>query len=307
MPHLHFIVNPVAGGGGCLRRFRRAVEVLEERGIDYTAVYSEYPGHASELTRIAPECDCIVAVGGDGTVREVARELIHTSMPMGILPFGTGNDLIKSLGIPGDAVGALELLLEGSACSIDAVDAGGDIYFNVAGFGFDVDVLERTRYYKNRFRGRVAYILGVIHALFHLRIHSVQVNGGPQPLKADVLLVAVGNGCCIGGGMQVTPLADPSDGLLDICVVTKVGPLGVLRFLLRFIRGKHLDMDIVHYFRTDRLEVLSEDCLLVQMDGEIVGKTPLSFQILPGALHIIATAQKDREHIAGSGRMSANI
>lgn len=290
MSRLHFIINPVAGGNACLKRFRKVEDLLDEQGIAYSAVYSEYAGHASELTRIAPDCDCIVAVGGDGTVREVARELLHTGVPLGILPFGTGNDMIKSLGIPSDLEGALRLLLEGGSRRIDAATVNGELFVNVAGFGFDVDVLTMTRHYKNRFHGRTAYILGLLHALFRLRTHPVRLHSVQKEMEADVLLVAVGNGRCIGGGMQVTPLADPADGLLDICVVTKVGPLGVLRFLLRFIRGKHLDMDIVHYFRVERLEVESASRVPLQMDGEIAGRTPAVFQVLPGALHIVADA-----------------
>lgn len=288
MPRLHFIVNPAAGGSTCLRRFRKVEEYLGERDIVYTAVYSEYAGHASELTRIAPECDCIVAVGGDGTVREVARELLHTGIPLGILPFGTGNDMIKALNTPTDLEGALQLLLDGIPRRIDAAKVNGDMFFNVAGFGFDVDVLLMTRHYKDKFRGRIAYLFGLLHALFHLRAHSVKMQVDQHIVEEEVLLVAVGNGCCIGGGMRVAPLADLSDGLLDICVVARVGPLGVLRFLLRFIRGKHLDMEIVRYFRTDHLEVYSNEHLPLQMDGEVTGTTPAVFQVLPGALYVMA-------------------
>ena len=102
MKHLHFIVNPAAGGKSCIRRFGSIQAHLDQRGIDYSVVYSEYPGHATLLAQqaIVAQRDCVVAVGGDGTVREIAESLLHTGIPMGILPMGTGNDLIRALGVP---------------------------------------------------------------------------------------------------------------------------------------------------------------------------------------------------------------
>lgn len=295
MPHLHFIVNPVAGGKRCLYQFRQAAAFLNRCGADYSIVYSEYPGHASELARqaLAAGWDQVVAVGGDGTVREVAQELAHTGVPLGILPFGTGNDLTRVLSIPREPEAAAQLLLEGPVCLVDAAMANDRLYLNVAGFGFDVDVLLKTRLYKDKVHGRAAYLLGVLHALCGLDAYPCKIHANGESLEETVLMVAVGNGTHIGGGMMVTPGACVSDGLLDVCVVKKVGWLRVLHCLSRFIRGTHIHLDIVRYFQADSVAIECAAGTPVQLDGEVIGSTPVRFRVLPAALAVICRNGKE--------------
>lgn len=291
MTRYYFIVNPVAAAGACLKRFAAVQKELARRGVRYTAVYSERPGHAGELARLALRGDagCVVSAGGDGTFREIAEVMMGSGIPLGILPFGTGNDLIRALGIPADPGAALEALLEGSPRKVDAVTANGQLFVNVAGLGFDVDVLEKTRHYKDslRVRGIFPYILGILHALLQPKTYHIKARSREQSLDMDAFLVSVGNGTHIGGGMMVTPLADMSDGLLDICAVRRVGRLKVLRCLTKFIRGKHLGLDITTYFKTRELTVESEPPARVQLDGEIIETTPVTFKVRPGALSIL--------------------
>lgn len=287
--HLHFIVNPAAGGNTCLPKFAPIEQALAEEDVDFSVVYSEYAGHATQLARQALMAghDCVVAVGGDGTVREVAQELLHSGIPLGILPFGTGNDLIRVLGIPSDPRKAVRLLLEGEAQTIDAALANNQLYLNVAGFGFDVDVLEQTRHYKTRFRGSFAYFLGVVHAMFGMRSYQVTITMPEETISREVLLVAVGNGTHIGGGMMVTPKADPTDGLLDLCVVDKMPWYKIFYFLYKFIKGEHLQMSPVQYRQVSELQVVCKPGSKIQLDGEIIEDTPAGFQVVPGALLVL--------------------
>jgi YegS/Rv2252/BmrU family lipid kinase len=285
----YFIVNPVAGGGLCLRKFGAIQTHLEEKGVPYTATFTESPGHAGELARqgLASDCDGIVAVGGDGTVRDVAQQLLHAEKPLGLLPFGTGNDLIKTLHIPKEPEAALELLLHGTPQPIDAMMVNQNLCLNVAGFGFDVSVLQRTEHYKRRFKGSFAYLLGLFHALRDLRAFSVHIKTEEVQIEQECLIVSVGNGRYIGGGMMATPLADPTDGLLDVCVIQAVPRRKLLACLAKFMKGTHIHLEECRYFQTPALTVACAPQAAVQLDGEIIEETPVMFQVLPGALAII--------------------
>lgn len=290
MEQICFVVNPAAGGNSCLRKFSAAEERLRELGVPYTALYSEYEGHVTKLVRQALTAGetRVVAVGGDGTAREVAQELLHGEAVMGILPFGTGNDLIRALNIPAQWEDALDLILHAEPRPMDAATVNGQIFLNVAGFGFDVDVLEKTRMSKGRFRGVFAYLVGLLQALIHLKDYQVTLRANGSELTGRMMLVSVGNGTSIGGGMMVTPKAHPADGLLDVCLVRQVGRLKVLRCLARFVKGRHLELEFVQYFNATELTVDSSPPARIQLDGEIICETPAEIQILPGALQVLA-------------------
>lgn len=286
MSKLHFIFNPIAGSGASNKAFAQMEQLLKERGVAYSVVRSDYAGHANELARAAIQegHECIVAVGGDGTVREVAQEMIDTKVPMGVLPCGTGNDMARALHIPQDPAEALEILLNNDACPMDAATANGKLFFNVGGFGFDVDTLINTERYKKRFSGMTAYLLGLFRALIGLKLRHVRVTTPEQTFEQNALVVAVCNGTHFGGGMHVAPLADPTDGLLDVCIIRDVTRLTVLSVLAKFVKGKHVGLPIVSYFKTREITVLSEPESRLQLDGEIVSGTPVTFSIRPGAL-----------------------
>jgi YegS/Rv2252/BmrU family lipid kinase len=307
MKNPFFIVNPTAGGGSCLRKFQIVETRLERMGLPYTVALTERPGHGTELARqgLAADSDCGVAVGGDGTVRDVAQQLYHSDKPLGLLPFGTGNDLIKTLRIPVEPEAALDLLLQGKPQPIDAMMVNQKLCLNVAGFGFDVSVLQRTEQYKRTFRGGFAYILGVLHALRDLRSFSVKIETPEICLDQQVLLVSVGNGRYIGGGMMATPLADPTDGLLDVCVVDAVSRRRVITCLARFMKGSHIHMDVCRYFQTPSLTIACTPQAAVQLDGEIIEETPVRIQVLPGSLSVLCGFERKEAYSSSSAARAA--
>ncbi|MDR1620541.1 MAG: diacylglycerol kinase family lipid kinase [Clostridiales bacterium] len=289
MSKLHFIYNPVAGLGVSRKAFAAMQALLQEQHVDYSFSTTEYAGHAPLLTARAIEegPDCIVAVGGDGTVREVASAMLGASVPIGVFPCGTGNDFAKSLHIPAEPAAALKILQKGRMRALDVGVVNDMLFFNVAGLGFDVDVLEKTQNFKKRFKGLFAYVLGLLSALAGLHLRRIKVTTDQGEFYHNALVVEVGNGTHIGGGMNVTPLADPCDGLFDICIISDVTKLTVLKVLTRFIKGKHLGMDITTYYKAKSLFVESDPPSPLQLDGEIMGTTPASFYIRPGVIQIV--------------------
>lgn len=284
-----FIINPTASSGDCLKKFTRLEEMLIQRGIIYKASYSEHPGHARELAAAALDegYDVVVGVGGDGTIHEISQVLAGTHCVLGILPFGTGNDFCKSLQIPTEPVAAMETVLDGKKLRIDAAQVNQMGFNNVAGFGFDVDVLKMTEHYKRTFRNSTAYMLGVIHALSHLKPYQVRVEADGNTFESSAFIMVVGNGRFIGGGMNALPTAELSDGLLDVCLIPALPFYRIPKVLLRFMKGKHKDLPDTVYFQAKEVKVECAPASSLQLDGEIIGQTPAHFQILPGALQVM--------------------
>ena len=288
---LHLIYNPVAGNGVSTQAFEKMRALLDERGIAYTYAVSEYAGHAGELANAAKNGphDCVVAVGGDGTVREVAMQLFGSDMPFSLLPCGTGNDLARALRIPSEPEAVLDMLINNEPRPMDAGTVNGKPFINIAGFGFDVDVLTYTERYKKRFRGSAAYLLGLIHAIKDLQLRHVRIETDEgEVFERNALVVAAGNGTHFGGGMNITPRADPHDGLFDVCIMSDVKRRTVFRVLSRFVKGRHLGIPITTYFTTTGFTAYSDPPSPLNYDGEITGETPAVFKIIPNAVRVIS-------------------
>lgn len=290
MQRFFFIVNPVSGSGRAKAEFKTVQQLLDARGISYEWTCSERPGHAAELAKAAADrgFPCVVAVGGDGTVNEVASALVNRETALGVLPFGTGNDLRRTVGFPCEPERALEALLSGRVVRMDAGEANGMVFANVAGLGFDVDVLVQTQKYKQRYpRGMISYLLGILGALKHLRSFDMTIEHDGERIETAGILLSVGNGQYIGGGMRALPMADPFDGYLDCMYVDRVGVLRLLSLLAKFVKGGHIGLPIVHHFRTKELRVQTGvDCIL-NYDGELKSHAPATFRVLPGALRVV--------------------
>ena len=289
MDKLYFIVNPISGSGRGRRDFARVEALLRERGAAYEAVYTERPGHAVALAKAAADAGdrCIVAVGGDGTVNEVASALVNRDVVMGVLPFGTGNDLARVAGFPNDPEAAVDVLLSGRTRRMDAGMANDRFFLNVSGFGFDVDVLVNTEQYKEKYNGMLPYLLGIVRTLSHLRRLHITVEHDGITESFTSVLVSVGNGQYFGGGMHALPTADLYDGLFDVIVVKDLSLLHFISLLPCFIKGKHMGNPVVHHFRTAELTITSEEPCVLNMDGELGSGTPVTFRLLPGALPML--------------------
>ncbi len=284
------IYNPVAGNGASEKALLRAREILDGAGVSYEVWSSKYAGHSAELAKTAVEqgYPCIVAVGGDGTVREVAMALIGTELPLGIIPCGTGNDYVRPLGIPLDVDADIDILLHGQRRRMDTGEINGQRFINVAGFGFDVDVLDSTEIYKKKMKnGSLAYIRGLINALKNLRLRKTHVVLPDQELDFNALLMTAGNGTHFGGGMNITPKAVPDDGLLDICIAHDVSKLTVLMVLPQLLKGKHLKNKHITYFTTTSLTAVCDPVSRIEVDGEVMEGTPIELNIVPKSLTVL--------------------
>ena len=297
MSRFYFIVNPVAGSGRSKEWFEQAAKELERRGVDFSYDYTEGRDHGAQLAKAAAERgeQAVISVGGDGTAREIAGSLLHTGVPMGIFPFGTGNDFGSALGLKVDPIGAMEDLLNAQPASIDAAAANDTIFINAAGTGFDVDVIRNTEKYKRRFNGMLPYMLGIMKSLIHLKWDHFVITADGETFEEDSILIDACNGTRLAGGIRVAPIAELNDGLLDVCIVRKLSRLGVLRVLPSVVAGKHLDSPHVRYLKAKELRLESTRENTLNLDGELGSSTPVTFKILPGALTLLLPP-KEEEH-----------
>ena len=272
--------------------FARVQERLRALGEDFSASMSEYAGHAVELARAAAAGHGrVIALGGDGTVREVAMGLAGCATPLALLPCGTGNDLARALRLPTDPEQALDVALHGQVRDMDAAMANDEMYFKRRRVRLRRGRARRDGILKTRTKnGSLAYLRGLLAAVRKLRLRRTHITWEGGELDRDVLLIAAGNGTHFGGGMNVTPQADPFDGLLDICVIHDVSKLTLVTVLPRFLKGHHLGTRFVTYFRAREVTAVCDPVSRIEVDGEVLPGTPVTFRVLPKRVRVVVPA-----------------
>lgn len=290
---IYFIVNPVAGHGNTRAIAKEIEKELKEKKIKYEMVYSEYPGHAIELAAgvNGEEFSMVVSVGGDGTLNEILNGMNLKTMSLGMIPAGTGNDLIRCTGIPSDEKQALEVVLNGVEKSIDIGLINNKKFINVAGFGLDVEVLRETIKLKRIIKGKLAYVLGVVKALLTFKPIELQISVDGVDYYQDAMICAIGNGQYFGGGMRILPLAELDDGLFDICIIKKMSKIKLLYHFPKVFQGTHMKLPWVHYIKGRNIKVLTKQDVFINADGEISQKQLPEFKILEKGLRIIVPKQ----------------
>nr|WP_162990667.1 diacylglycerol kinase family protein [Maliibacterium massiliense] len=287
----YFIINPVARHGRCMRIAPRVLAMLDARGIPYAAAYTQAPGHATALAAEAAAAGYanIVVVGGDGTIYEAVQGVSAYNVRLGFIPAGTGNDFVKSLGIPVHPERALEALLAAQPHPVRVGLCNGRVFLNIASLGFDAAVVAWTARFKKRLSGMFAYLCGVIAAVFTYRSMQVTMRIDGREQSQKVLLMAIANGQYYGGGMRVAPEASVQDEYLDICIVRSV-PNIVIPFLLPlFITGRHLRFKkLVRYVRCRSFEIRAPGRAL-NVDGELIHfEADVHCKIAPRSLCVLA-------------------
>lgn len=284
-----FIVNPVAGTGFALQAMTGLEAAMKEKGIPYRVARTEKPGHATVLAAALaqdPEVRAVVSVGGDGTAREVAAGMTGTGKPMGIIPAGTGNDFIKSAGIPNDPHKALEVLLSREPVPTDTGMVNDAFFLNECGTGFDVTVLDYAEKEKQKHRGLLPYLLGLIKAIFHYRNVRLKVTAEGFNAEGMYLVCAAANGRYIGGGIPICPKAEIADGMLDLVLIDKRHRWQIPFYLPGLMLSRDLKFRITKHLLTPWIRIEGKD-LRVNIDGEIRPLSQAEFRVNPGSLLLI--------------------
>jgi YegS/Rv2252/BmrU family lipid kinase len=306
------VLNPMAGNSTAAdvhaaldRHFSAEIwtqEIYETTGDEQVA----------DIVRTALErgCDLVVAAGGDGTVSEVAEALVHTDIPLGIIPVGTANVLARELGLPLDLEGACALLAgERATNSIDAMQVGDKAFFLQIGIGIDSLMIRDTdRAAKRRF-GRAAYLWTALKWLigYQPRRFTIAVDGRRLRPRAAQVLIA-------NGGVQGMPPFSwgphnsPDDGRIDVCVVSARSLSDYLRVGWQVLIGHRRRGPNISYYSAERSIVVDADRPLpVQADGEILGETPVQVQVIPDAVVVVVPPQitQEERQLAGATLVGA--
>jgi len=290
------VVNPAAGGGRTARRWPSLRERLRRVGLEFEVAETSGPGSATELARtaVADGWPLVVAVGGDGTVNEVANGLIDpTGRPTGVLGAimtGRGRDACRNLKIAADHAVAVRRLVHGEDVLVDvgAAEWSGApprVFVSSAGAGFDAVAAIRAQ--SIRSPGTVPYLLGVLHALRgHRPVHAAITIDGRPTWTGSLTMAVVANGPHYGGGMRIAPAARPDDGALDLLIVAGLRRAELLAWLPTVYWGAHLRSAKVTTARGRSIEIVTEPAVPVHLDGEPIAATPIRIAVRPEALRV---------------------
>jgi diacylglycerol kinase (ATP) len=288
---VRIIINPAAAGGRLGRQWPETARRLAGWGLDAPVVFTEAPGHATELAAaaVADGVERVVVAGGDGTVCEAAEGLFKAGGgELAILPLGTGNDAARSLGVPLDLEDATRAATTGSLRPVDLIRVGDRYVLNAIGIGLTGDINDRAVRIK-WVRGIAVYLLAALSALFRYRTQRVQMVTEDRNYEGSMLILAVHGGPTTGGGFALTPAAVPDDGLLDACLVEEVGPIGRLARLIAAMKGALGDKAGTHELQAPWLELHFQRPLPAHLDGNSVTLEPplVRFEVVPGALKVV--------------------
>ncbi len=283
---LYLIVNPNAGKKRGMAAAEEAAKIFRERGIETSSITSEYPGHTIKLAGKvdADLYDGIVAVGGDGTLFEVLNGLKNNpkagSIPLGVIPVGTGNSFIKDLGIL-TIKDAVEKIASGNIRKIDTgsfTHAGKKHSFiNLLGAGFVSNVAYRAKKFK--FLGALSYIIGVLQEMIFLKSTQIELIIDGETIKRESIFVEICNSRFTGGDMLMSPESKIDDGLLETVVLNKVSRLKLLKLFPALFKGLHVKDPSVEVFKGKEILLKSETAMHLTPDGEILGTTPVEVTI----------------------------
>ena len=282
------LLNPSSAGGRALHRIRKLLDVAQ---LEVRETHT--PEEMSDQARRAADegLDRVLVAGGDGAVHHAVQGLAGSGCALGIVPTGTGNDLARALGIELDPCAAGLRALRGVTRTIDVGRVGARLFVGVAGIGFDGDVNRIVRQQTRWLRGSAAYACGVLRALASFEPPHVHLEYAGGDFAGQVLLVAVANSPCFGGGMRIAPSAVLDDGWLDLVVIERVPLVTLLRVFPRVYRGTHIDHPAVHTARVRSLHVTSEPRRVVYADGEPLHLSTAPgerIEIWPGALRVVS-------------------
>ncbi len=285
---VNLVINPTAGSGRAREIAEKIEAVLKERQVPYTAHYTEREGHATELARqlAGQGAQSVLAVGGDGTVIETATGLVGTQTALGIIPAGTGNDFIKTVGIPMNPMEALDFFLSHPARPVDAATINDTWYFNSCGTGFDVMTLDYAAKAKKHCHGIWPYLYGVICTIAHFHPVKMRVRlDDDRVLEGPMMICEAANGGFIGGGIPIAPDARPDDGLFDVVILKGVPRWKLPFYLPGLLAGRVTKFKVTTCCRAKTVEILSPDTpLRYNIDGEIIPVSSAVFRIHKDAM-----------------------
>ncbi len=283
-----FIINPISGITGTKRKESAIQSWIDKSKFDYRIEYTQYAGHATEISaaEVKKGTDIIVAVGGDGSVNEIAKELINSKSVLGIVPAGSGNGLAHHLGISVNLRKAIEIINKGNTLKMDTGKVNERVFVSLAGIGFDG--LVAAKYANTKIRGFLSY-LKIATEEYHKykpKKYTIKING--RKIKRRALFIIFANSNQFGYNAPIAPEARVNDGLLDVVISDK--PLLVeMPLIAGLMYWRKIDKSkYVETIQASEITVKSKKKRWINIDGEAIkmDKT-IKVKVIPHSLNVI--------------------
>lgn len=284
-----FVINPISGGRSKIKLPTTIANVLDKEKFNAELVYTERVGHASEIVKeaLSKHYDVFVAVGGDGTINEVAGELVNTSKTFAIIPLGSGNGLARFLKIPLKVEKALQLINTLAVKTIDTAEFNGRKYFNMAGVGFDAHL--SAVFAGNKNRGLKSYVQLGLKEIINYKSQPYQIDIDGVSYDRDAFAISIANSSQYGNNVYISPESSLTDGLLDVCIIHPITFFKLVALTYQMITAKTHKSNRVTIIRGKNITIKRQKADALHVDGEPVAMgTTLHIKIIPASLNIIA-------------------
>jgi len=277
-----FIINPISGGHNKTKIVKAIPKILDNNTFDISILQTEYAGHASEMAKkaVAGNVDIVVAVGGDGTINEVASQLVNTNTALAVIPCGSGNGLARDLGISLHYKKALQLISSQKIKKIDVGVCNNQYFLSLAGIGFDAKVAyDFNRGKKRKFFG---YAWAVLKDFFSSKIQYFEVELENEIITGDFFFITIANCSQWGYNVKVAPDAKLNDGLFSVILCKKPSVFSIFPFGIKALSGKITHSKYVTCKSSQKVTIHSNSPFYYHIDGDAKG---ISEQIEVGILH----------------------
>jgi diacylglycerol kinase (ATP) len=283
-----FIINKYSGPGFQNELEGRIIDVCAQQDVECTIEYTKARGHATELARDAAASNIykkVIAVGGDGTVNEVAGGLLHSSVPMGIIPKGSGNGLARHLGIPMQISQSIQKLFESAVVAIDSFTLNGRLSLNVSGIGFDGHIA--NLFGKEKKRGLQGYARVTLNEFFHFTEFEAEIITEKETIRKNAFIIAIANSSQYGNNARIAPAASVRDGLLHVCFLKKVPPYR-FDFIYSFFSGTIDQSSYCEFMEVRKMSIKVDKPIAFHIDGEPCGVTDkFEINVQPRSLQML--------------------
>jgi YegS/Rv2252/BmrU family lipid kinase len=292
-----FVVNPISGTQSKKAILKWIDERMDRSIYDYSIVKTEYAGHATQIAASAAQnkVNVVVAIGGDGTINEIARSLVHTETALGIIPCGSGNGLARHLRIPMEPKAAIDVINQGNRLCIDYGKINNIPFFCTCGVGFDAFV--SLKFADSGKRGLLTYLENTLHESLTYQPETYEIENEEGTVKYKAWMIACGNASQYGNNAYIAPHASLTDGLMDVTIMEPFTVLDVPSLSFQLF-NKTIDQNSrVKTMRAKKIKIHRTQDGVMHFDGDpLMAGKELEVEIIPSGLYVIASEKKRAKH-----------
>lgn len=283
------IINPVSGTESKKNIPEEVAAAFDPRQYDIIIRITGYPDHATEIARKAAKKNYkyVIVAGGDGTVNEVAKVLVHTNTTLGIIPSGSGNGLARELGIPMDTEKAIDIILQAHTRTIDYGIANGYIFFCTCGFGFDAFISDR--FAEGKKRGPLGYVRNILESVVDFRSEEYEITSDEGTITERAFILTCANASQYGNDAHIAPGASMDDGMMNVSILKPLNALEIPQTTLQLFTNNIDKNSKMTSLVTRTLQIKRSRAGVMHVDGEPVSTgNEIKVETVHGGLKVLA-------------------